>query len=77
IRQNRLALQQQLDQHFELRKQLFMSAFDSFDLGMNDWEPNQCLEALNTISDQFGSVLPYKSFEEFDQMMCSEDSFKF
>ncbi|HDY7662005.1 TPA: hypothetical protein RQJ99_003988 [Vibrio vulnificus] len=77
IRQNRLALQQQLDQHFELRKQLFMSAFDSFDLGVNDWEPNQCLEALNTISDQFGSVLPYKSFEEFDQMMCSEDSFKF
>ncbi|HBC3373482.1 TPA: hypothetical protein ACX3CU_001035 [Vibrio parahaemolyticus] len=54
-----------------------MSAFDSFDLGMNNWEPNQCLEALNTISDQFGSVLPYKSFEEFDQMMCSEDSFKF
>ncbi|MCC4238577.1 hypothetical protein LL266_19185, partial [Vibrio anguillarum] len=51
--------------------------FDSFDLGVNDWEPNQCLEALNTISDQFGSVLPYKSFEEFDQMMCSEDSFKF
>lgn len=77
IRQNRMALQQQLDQHFELRKQLFMSAFDSFDFAMNDWESNQCIEALNTISEQFGSVLPYKSFEEFDQMMCSEEPFKF
>ncbi len=77
IRQNRIALQQQLDQHFEARKQLFISAFDSFDLAMNDWEPDQCLEALNAISDQFGTVLPYRSFEEFDSMMCSEDSFKF
>lgn len=77
IRKNRLELEQTLELHFADRKAVFISSFEEIDSALVEWDPDKFLKNLNAINSQFGSVLPFKNFEEFDQLMLSDKSFEF
>jgi hypothetical protein len=77
IQQHRQQLEQQLQQHVELRQQGLDFGFSLMSDALVNYEPDEYLKGLNKIGEQFGVVLPYQNFEEFDQMMSSDEKFSF
>lgn len=63
-----------VNEHFALREELFTKAFAQIDSSILQWDPNGFTVSLVTICDAFGSSLPFKSFEEFDEFMENEET---
>ena len=77
IQKNRDELQSLLDEHFAERKHIFDSTFLAMDLAVSNTEPDQYIDALNSLNERFDSELPFQNFTEFDQFMQSDQSFDF
>ena len=77
LQKHRAELEKQLDQHFFERRETFIIAFNSMDDALSQWEPDKFVSALEIVNQQYGMTLRYKSFEEFDAMMRSDDDFEF
>jgi len=77
IQLHRQQLEHQLQQHAELRHQGLDFGFELMEEALDSFEPEQYIKGLNKIGEQFGIVLPYKNFENFDQMMTSDKAFSF
>ncbi|WP_350551170.1 hypothetical protein [Pseudoalteromonas sp. 120-MNA-CIBAN-0494] len=77
IQKNRAELQSLLDKHFAERKHIFDSTFLAMDLAVDNAEPEQYINALNSLNERFDCELPFQNFAEFDQLMQSDQSFDF
>ena len=42
-----------------------------------DWNPDKYVMDLNKINEQFGTILPFKTFTEFDNFMLSDEALDF
>lgn len=77
IRKNRLELEEKLDKYFLDRKAVFLSSFEQMDIALLEWNPDKYVQGLNEMNSQFDYVLPFKNFEDFDQLMLSDEAFEF
>jgi len=77
IQANRAKLEAYLDTHFANRAQVFKSSFDTLDQSILSDEPEAFVGALHAINEQFGQALQFRNFEEFDELMESDEPFRF
>ncbi|WP_318367858.1 hypothetical protein [Enterobacter sp.] len=77
IQRHRHEMEQMLSQHFAERKAHFTDAFSAMDAALYEWEPDNFMAGLTVINDQFGGVLPFKNFSEFDAFMKSDEALEF
>ncbi|ATD02810.1 hypothetical protein PTE01_31100 [Pseudoalteromonas tetraodonis GFC] len=77
IQKNRAELQSLLDKHFAEREHIFDSTFLAMDLAVSNTEPDQYIDALNSLNERFDCELPFQNFAEFDQLMQADQSFDF
>lgn len=77
IKANRAKLEAYLDTHFSNRAQVFKSSFDTLDQAILSDEPEAFVGALHAINEQFGQALQFRNFEEFDELMESDEPFRF
>lgn len=77
IQQHRQEMETLLATHFAERSAIFVSAFEAMDSALGEWDPDSYVSGLGEINQQFGSVLPYKNFNEFDSFMKSDEAFEF
>jgi len=71
------ALKELIDKTYKERKLTFEKSFNDFKKGLvsNDIEKIMC--GLLSINSMYGKTLQYGTFEEFDDLMCSDEDFKF
>lgn len=77
IQKHRKELELQLEQHRELRQHKVDLGFSIMDKSLESLNPDEYLKGLNLIGEQFGIILPYKNFEEFDRIMTSNETLRF
>ena len=77
IKANRTKLEAYLDTHFANRAQIFKTSFDALDQAILSDETEAFAEALQTINEQFGQTLQFSNYQEFDELMRSDEAFKF
>lgn len=77
IKANRAKLEAYLDTHFANRAQIFKTSFDALDQAVLSDETEAFAEALQTINKQFGQTLQFSNYQEFDELMRSDEAFKF
>jgi hypothetical protein len=77
IKANRAKLEAYIETHFANRAQIFKASFDTLDQAILSDEPEAFVGALHTINDQFGQTLQFKTFDEFDALMESDDPLRF
>lgn len=77
IRNQRIAFEAQLTKHFNERDTEFRIAFMQLDSSLEDWSPNGFVSGLEKINLQFGKTLQFKTFEEFDDFMQTNEAFEF
>lgn len=77
IQQHRKDLENQFNELREIRNQGIDFGFSLIQNSIENGKPEQFIDGLHKIGEQFGVVLPYKNFNEFDKMMQSEECFIF
>ena len=77
IQSNRQELEQYLDKHFKKRKKEFSKSFKTIDESLLLGDPDNFIKGLEGINNQFHSILPFKTFKEFDKLMKSEKTLDF
>ncbi len=77
IRQEREILEQTINQYFKDREKIFSQAFKTMDIALAEFDPDKFVSALENINNQFGKTLQFKTFEEFDKFMESDEPFEF
>lgn len=77
IKKSRKALEVQIDKYFSDRKKEFLQSFLLMDNSLNEWDPDSYVQALEKINNQFSQSLKYKTFDEFDAFMKSDEVFEF
>lgn len=77
IQKSRQELEQKLDQYFIKRRKIFVAAFNEIDKALIEWNPDKYVMSLNKINEQFGTILPFKTFAEFDNFMLSNEALDF
>lgn len=77
IKKSRKALEAQIDKYFSDRKKEFLQSFLLMDNSLNEWDPDSYVQALEQINNQFYQSLKFKTFDEFDNFMKSEEVFNF
>ena len=73
MRAHRLELDNLIQEHFSKRQKKLVSAFDGLEHAMVDWDGAGFLASLAQVNEVFGSSLPFKNQEEFDEMMLDDD----
>ncbi|WP_250655323.1 lecithin retinol acyltransferase family protein [Alkalimarinus coralli] len=77
IQKSRAQLEEYLSTHFESRAAIFSSAFNSLDESLTTLDTKRFTDSLEQINNQFGTVLEFADFQDFDNFMESDDSFDF
>ena len=77
IQQYRQQLEKQLEHNEVLKKQGIDFGFNLMQDSLEKIDPEMYIKGLNKIGEQFNLILPYKNFEEFDNMMTSDEVFIF
>ena len=77
LQESREELEKYVDTYFLDRKQKFIKSFKLLDLSLKQWDPDSYVLALEEINNQFGKTLQFKTFEEFDIFMESDEAFEF
>nr|WP_318380832.1 hypothetical protein [uncultured Enterobacter sp.] len=77
IQRHRQEMETMLATHFAERSAIFISALNTMDCALGDWDPDSYVKGLAEINQQFGGVLPFKNFSEFDNFMKSDEAFEF
>lgn len=77
IQKNRLELENYLDSYFSQRENEFLESFAMLDNSLLSWNPDEFVSGLERINNQFGKSLQFKSFDEFDELMNSDETFEF
>ncbi len=77
MRQERIELEKGLDKYFSERSVAFNELFNQLDEALTEWNPNKFVSGLENINNQFGKTLQFKTFEEFDEFMESDEAFEF
>lgn len=77
IRAQRAKLEEYLATHFQERQNIFIANFDAMDKAITSGNSGEFVDALHSINTQFGKELQFRNFEEFDELIESEEAFKF
>jgi len=77
IRNSRLQLENYLESHFADRRESIGLALNAIEASAHEGHSEQLTEGLLKLNDSFGKTLQFKSFEEFDEFMLSDDNFAF
>ncbi|MGC8122114.1 lecithin retinol acyltransferase family protein, partial [Marinobacter sp. VGCF2001] len=77
IRRSRAELETYLEAHFKDRATELTDSFRSLDDSLKTMHTKGFTDSLERINNQFGAVLQFKSFEDFDSFMGSEQAFEF
>ena len=77
MQENRIQMESYFQEYFSHSKNMFTNAFDTIDSAMFNGNPEKILSALENINQHFGYTLKFKNFEEFDELMLSNEAFKF
>ncbi|WP_276784790.1 lecithin retinol acyltransferase family protein [Thalassolituus oleivorans] len=77
IRKKRQQMEQYLEQHFSQRARILTQAFSDVDSSILSCDTQAFIVALEKINDQFNETLQYRTFEEFDEVMRSDEAFRF
>ncbi len=77
IRASRAELETYIEKYFGDRAKEFRQAFESMDDASRTMNTKRFTDSLEQINNQFGTVLQFKSFEDFDRFMGSEEAFEF
>ena len=77
IKKSRIQLEQYIRKYFSDRKEEFEQAFNMLDNSLIEWDPDKFVAGLERINNQFGASLQFKTFDEFDEFMKSDETFKF
>jgi hypothetical protein len=77
IKKSRIQLKQYINKYFSDRKEEFSQAFNILDNSLSEWNPDKFTAGLERINNQFGASLQFKTFDEFDKFMESDETFKF
>ena len=77
IKKSRIQLEQYIRKYFSDRKEEFEQAFNMLDNSLIEWNPDKFVAGLERINNQFGASLQFKTFDEFDEFMKSDETFKF
>jgi hypothetical protein len=72
MRAHRLELESLIEKHFATRQHHLLSAFDSLEAAMVDWDGNRFLTSLAKLNKEFDASLPFGSQKEFDAMMAND-----
>ena len=70
-------LQKLIDTTFKTRKLTLDKSFKEFKQGLNNNDINSVICGLQQINQMYGKSLQFLTFEEFDNVMCSNESIKF
>lgn len=77
IIESRLQLEQYLEAYFSERRDIISNSLLQIENSVTTNDVDTLTSALSELNSLFGSTLKIKSFEEFDQLMLSEDSLSF
>lgn len=77
MRRERIELEKRLDKYFSERSTVFTESFNQLDEALIEWNPDKFVSGLENINNQFGKTLQFKTFEEFDEFMESDEAFEF
>ncbi|MBA4500871.1 lecithin retinol acyltransferase family protein [Marinobacterium marinum] len=77
IKKNRENLENYLELHFSERVKEFKDNFNKIDSSIISKNNDDFISALEVINSHFDKALDFKSFDDFDAMMESEDAFQF
>jgi len=77
IKKSRIQLEQYIDKYFSNRNEEFTQAFNILDNSLGEWDPDKFAAGLERINNQFSASLQFKTFDEFDEFMKSDETFKF
>lgn len=77
IKKSRIQLEKYIDKYFSDRKKEFSQSFNILDNSLIEWDPDKFAAGLERINNQFGASLQFKTFDEFDEFMKSDETFKF
>jgi hypothetical protein len=76
MRAHRLELEALLAEYFAERRHLLTATFDDLENSLVDWDADQFTAGLARVNNAFGTTLPFKTFDEFDNFM-KDDSQSF
>jgi len=77
IKQDRVELESKFNEYFSKRSKTFTDAFNNLDEAIIESNPDKFISGLETINNQFGKTLQFKTFNEFDSFMESNEAFEF
>jgi len=69
-------LKELINKTYKERKLTFEKSFDEFRKGLTGNDISSIICGLESINNMYGKKLQYQTFEEFDNFMCSDESFK-
>jgi hypothetical protein len=69
-------LRELIDKTYKDRKLTFEKSFDEFREGLTNNDISTIISGLESINNMYGKKLQFQTFEEFDNFMCSDESFK-
>ena len=76
MRAQRIAFEENAAALLRERAQIVTASFDVIDKAILSSDFNQLSEGLGNIARAFGKELQFKTFEEFDEFMKSDESFE-
>lgn len=69
-------LKELIEKTYKERKLTFEKSFDEFKKGLSNNDISSIICGLESINNMYGRKLQFQTFEEFDNFMCSNDTFK-
>lgn len=62
-----------IDKHISKRAKVFDECFNNIESAITSWDADLMADGLAVISETFGKSLPFKNFDEFDELMLDDD----